>query len=100
MAITFRGDVCHQPSDLQSRRIIDEEKTNLYTTFQKNLKLKLSNTFKDKLGKMHDNQCTCFNRMGPGTDVCTFQDNASRARKKKASMKNMNEVVFNLQNKF
>ena len=38
--------------------------------------------------------------MGPGTDVCTFQDNASRARKKIASMKNMNEVVFNLQNKF
>lgn len=100
MTITFRGDVCHQPSDLQSRRIIDEEKTNLYTTFQKNLKLKLSNIFKDKLGKMHGNQCTHFNRIGPGTNVCTFQDNASRARKKIASMKNINEVVFKLQNKY
>ena len=33
LKITFRGNVCHQPGDFQLRRIIDEEKKDIYKTF-------------------------------------------------------------------
>ena len=93
LTITFRGNVCHQPGDFQSRRIIDEEKKDLYKTFQKNLNLKPSNVYKDKLGEMHDDQYTYFNRTG------TFRNIACRARKEIVSIKNINEQAFRVNTK-
>ena len=49
LTIAFRGNIFHQPGDFQSRRIIDEEKKDLYKAFQRNLNLKPSNVYKDKL---------------------------------------------------
>ena len=73
---------------------------DLYTTFQNNLNLKLSNIYKDKLGKMHDSQCTYFNRIGPGNNVSTFQNNVSRAREEITDIKNINQEVFKIQNRY
>lgn len=49
---------------------------------------------------MHDNQCTYFNRIGPGNNVSTFQNNVSRAREEITDIKNINQEVFKLQNKY
>ena len=100
LTITFRGNIFHQPGDFQSRRIIDEEKKDLYKAFQKNLNLKPSNVYKDKLGEMHDDQYTYFNRTGTGNNVSTFQNIASRARKEIANIKNINEEVLSLQSEY
>ena len=49
---------------------------------------------------MHDDQYTCFNRNGPGNNVSTFQNIASRARKEIASIKLINEDVLKLQSEY
>ena len=94
LTITFRGNIFHQPGDFQWRRIIDKEKKDLYKAFQKNLNLKPSNVYKDKLGERHDDQYTYFNRTETGNNVSTFQNIASRARKEIANIKNINEEVL------
>ena len=100
LTIAFRGDVFHQPDDFQLIRITDEEKRYIYKTFQRNLNLKPSNVYKDKLGEMHEDQYTYFNRIGPGNNVGAFQNIASRARKEIASIKNINEKVLKLQSEY
>ena len=49
---------------------------------------------------MHDSQCTYFNRIGPGNNVSTFQNNVSRAREEITDIKNINQEVFKIQNKY
>ena len=74
--------------------LLTKKKKDLYKAFQKNLNLKPSNVYKDKLGKMHDDQYTYFNRTGTGNNVSTIQNIASRARKEIENIKNINEEVF------
>ena len=86
LTIKFPADVCHQPGDFQSRRIIDEEKQDIYKTFQNNLNLRTSMFIKINWEKCMTIS-TLINRSGAGNNVSTFQIIASRARKEIVNIK-------------